>query len=722
MTSPVDLFPPPWLGEWLPRTGADEPSPITFPASQLATRVRIALGADFTSDPSTWLWEDISQYVRYADGITVSCGRADWASTADTKRAELRLDNTGGRFVRRNPSSPYFGKLSKNSPIWIEVNPGSGWITRFQGFVSEWPTRWADKSGRSSSVPIVCAGVLRRLSQNTYAPSAIRRTRLSRSPLAYWPMEAGSGPIIFGSAISGNPPLTIIGTASSSAGGPDGSDTLADFSGGMGARFAGPSTTSTSWSVQFVFMIPATLSNTILLAQWSTTGDATTWQVYANPIGLGGLSVAYIQNGTTHGASSSRAVDDGQWHHLRLDAQSSSFTYELWLDGTGAVGSGATGINVGQITTGTLNPNRVTSIAAMGHLALEVGLTSLGVNRTGDSDAVGGYVGEQAHERLSRLCDEANIPFVYRGNDGTPTMGPQLSSPFVSLLRECETAGQGLLYEDAFGIGYQDTNARYNAPVGLSLDFNQGHIGEIPEPADDDQLTKNRWTVSRSDGTDVTVADADSVAADGAYDASIAVNVDLDTLLGHQAGWRVRLGTADEDRWPNIAMNFARAPDLIPDWAVVQLGQRLNAVNPPAEMPPDAIDAFVEGWSERFDSRSWTVDLFTSPASPYDVGTLSDGTSATANRGWLQFTSCVLAADVDTTAASWSVTCSPADTSSAACFPRPHRIGGEVVTVTASTGGTSPTWTVTRSVNGVVKGHSANDAIALSRPLVLSLS
>jgi hypothetical protein len=55
-------------------------------------------------------------------------------------------------------------------------------------------------------------------------------------------------------------------------------------------------------------------------------------------------------------------------------------------------------------------------------------------------------------------------------------------------------------------------------------------------------------------------------------------------------------------------------------------------------------------------------------------------------------------------------------------FPFDIRVGGEVMRVTSITGGTSPqTFTVTRSINGVVKSHSAGEDVRLAYPTYVSL-
>lgn len=139
-------------------------SPVTWRTTTpiLVLSVRIALAADLTADPSTWSWLDITDRVRHTEGITYSDGRRDESSRVTTGSMRLTLDNAGGVFSRRNPKSPYYGMLSKNTPIWVCADPGDGMHTIAEMFVNEWPVRW-DRSGNDSTTIIACSGVLRRL-------------------------------------------------------------------------------------------------------------------------------------------------------------------------------------------------------------------------------------------------------------------------------------------------------------------------------------------------------------------------------------------------------------------------------------------------------------------------------------------------------------------------------------------------------------------------------
>jgi hypothetical protein len=90
--------------------------------------------------------------------------------------------------------------------------------------------------------------------------------------------------------------------------------------------------------------------------------------------------------------------------------------------------------------------------------------------------------------------------------------------------------------------------------------------------------------------------------------------------------------------------------------------------------------------------------------------------------GRLDWDSCVLAANLNTTATSTTTTTTPLITTDPADYPLNVMCGGERITVTACTGSSNPqTLTLTRSVNGVVKSHLSGDAVTIDEPMVLAL-
>jgi len=708
MTRPLDVARwPPWLRERPGSVASAESSSsaVTFPTTQLSGKVYLAIGADLTQPPASWSWTDISNYVRFTSGISTRQGRADEQSTVATSAGQLTLDNRDGRFSRRNPNSPYFGALTFNTPIWATVDPGSGPITRMQMFVNEWPTRW-DRSGKDSTVPIKCAGIMRRLQQGTVLKSAMRRAVLSKSqptPVGYWPCEDGSDATSVASGLPGGAPMTGTPVFSSGFGGSTGSlDLHAMTDETAPVTPAVPLASASGFQVECTFLATSGTTEFLYNISSGTFGPST------------GLIVA-------------TSTSDGQPHHLAVSCVQNGGNVDFIAYRDGVLRSttpfaGTLSNSVQILIRGNQSSGTVISQLAIYDFA------NVGAPTTRAPAAVG-YAGELATTRMRRLAAEEGVPMVCTSGV-SPAMGPQPVDTFLNILRDAEKVDQGVLYETNWGLGYQSCNDRTNQPVSLALDKAQRHIAVEPEPADDDQRLRNRWTASRTGGSSYVKEQTSGplgtqAGGPGLYDDSITVNVNLDTQLPDQAGWRLHISTVDEDRWPSIAIRLHGTPTLIPSWAVMPFGGRMTFANPPSQVAPDLIDAIIEGWAERWDTESWDAVLATSPYSPYLIGTLATETGDTGSTLLILTpdTLTTLAGGVDTTATSWSVNSTPLWTTNAEMFPRRILWEGEEIRLTNCSGASAPqTWTVVRSVNGIVKAHSAGSSGHLIHPGVLGLA
>ena len=215
--------------------------------------------------------------------------------------------------------------------------------------------------------------------------------------------------------------------------------------------------------------------------------------------------------------------------------------------------------------------------------------------------------------------------------------------------------------------------------------------------------------------SDSTSMKAVGTATVGVYSDSLNVNVAYDDQLYTHAGWRVGLGTVDDYRFPTIGLNFARTAALIPTWLSAGIGSRVTVANPPAELPPGSLDLHVVGFEEFISPKLWTAVLNTAPARPYSVGVIEDSfrleTGGSELNGAHDSVDTSLSVAITGTAL-WTTTDVPFDI----------EIGGEQITVTAISGASSPqTFTVTRSVNTVVKSHDDGATVKLWRPAVLAL-
>lgn len=693
------------------------PQPVTFPSSPLTARVYIALGADLTSSLWwQWNWVDITAYVRQDLGVSYTVGRRDESTRVTASSAVLRLDNRDGRFSRRNPVGPYYGKLTRNTPIWIQVNPGSGFVDRYFGYVNEWPNRWSDPSGLDSYVTVRCGGVMRRLAQGSNLQPCLHRAIIADNPVHYWRLDDDTGTTLAASSLAnGGQTMTAASVGwrqIASPPGGDGATSAAKMN--SAALLAGGLNVAAPWTVEWSTLRPqdGTLDGQPIFSLRFTAGGST------QTVGV-----------TTTLDTSVSARD---WYHYKAEGVQNGSNWEVnwWKNG---ISKGL--IQSGPGTMGTFDQiissgvGIVASDFSVGYFAVYQG--SGVIDAAVHSNALQAFDGELAHARIIRLCAEEGVPVLALA-PASAAMGAQGHATFLELLRECEEADQGVLFEHQFGLRYQSVYERCNQPVTLALDFNAGHIAGTPEPADDDQRLRNQWSTSRTDGTaSRTARDQDSVDASGLYDDSSAANLQTDGQILDHASWHVHVGTADEDRWPRIPFHLHRPTNssLIPAWLATPLGARAAISNPPSgsdpgAMAPDPIDQIVEGYSEAFDQVAWGVSLNLAPSSPYRVAVLDDQLL-----GRLDSASSTLTSDIDSTTTSISVTTTDSRdlwTTDAAEVPFDIVIGGEVMTVTNISGASSPqTFTVTRSVNGAVKAHTANNGalseVHLRYPAILAL-
>jgi hypothetical protein len=62
-------------------------------------------------------WVDVTSYVRSDAAVTITRARPNEAGRGEASRCTFSLNNRDGRFSNRNPNSPYFGQLGRNTPF-----------------------------------------------------------------------------------------------------------------------------------------------------------------------------------------------------------------------------------------------------------------------------------------------------------------------------------------------------------------------------------------------------------------------------------------------------------------------------------------------------------------------------------------------------------------------------------------------------------------------------
>lgn len=631
---------------------------------------------------------------------------------------------------------------TNTKPIVVSYSDFQAIQVRASVEISEWPPEW-DTSGQDIYTPVEGSGLLRRLAQGAKPlPSVLRRTLPTAQGLvAYWPCEDGSSAIGVASGISSGQIMAVNGTPN-----------FASYSGF--AASAPMLTLNNAWlpawvtgyastgSVQFRFLMHVPDSGdtdgSVIAGLWSNGGGGTAvyWEIIYHTGGKIRLKVwdnPYTSSIYDSGQLTANLNGRNLLVHLQVQNNGSNVD---WLLATLEVGASVgdtwfdtlTGYQVGSAAAVALNPALPNKLSgtAIGHVTVQNVITSI----FDFKDQLKAYLGETAGTRIQRLCSEQGVPFEYVGDlTTTARMGAQTAITLLELLAACVLADLGTLYETrgVLGLAYRTRAADYNQTAKVTLDYSLKHLLKL-KPATDDQLLRNDVTVTRVNGSSFHIEQSTGPLAVtepqsggvGRYARPETVVLESDLQLPDVAGWLLHLGTVDDERYPVIGLDLARSvivstsglADAITD---LSIGDRLVINNPKAGQRPDPISQLVRSYQETLAQFTYELTFSGVPERPYQVLRLDSATL-----GPLGSITATLAGTMTTTATSVQV----ADTGriwTTTDLPLSIMVTGEKMTVTAVSGASSPqTFTVTRSVNGVVKTHSSGEQVQLYRPAYLA--
>ena len=594
---------------------------------------------------------------------------------------------------------------------------------RFYGVASAYrPRLMPTTDGIHAVQQIDLAGPLRRLEAGqSVLQSAFRRQALDASNAAitkaYWPVEDASDARQIASGMPGVQPMRILGDrnfAGDSTSFP-GSAPLLKLAANTGLGPGQIPSHAGTGSIAFrgLFAFPTPLADlTVLVDLWQATGTVRRWRLrYLSGGGLDfsaiGADNAVLANTgplpfTVDGTASMlgfTVIQDGanvDWHLFSRHVVDDQVV-QGGIDGTFNT------MTVDRAALLYVAPNGGCTDVTVGHFLVGTNV-SLAANI---DDGMTGYLFETAAARADRLCGENEVACVIVGDpDDSAQMGPQSVDTLPNLLHECATADGGLLGETRGeeALEVRTRASMYNQTPALTIDLatyrtTSGSSGSVLAPVYDVSGLRNYFTAERTNGSAYADANSASIAADGFFDDSGEYNVATDEQLPGVAGHELRLGTVDEYRNPSLAIDLAANPELIPDWAFTDLGDRVQRLNPPSPHPPGTIDQLLDGYTETLGPKSWTVDANTQPGGPWAVAEVHD---PDAGHGYDQRVASdadlVLAVAVDADDTALLVTslaggrrwCTPTDDAeSSGDFPMLAVVGGEVVTVSDVDPGTT---------------------------------
>lgn len=614
---------------------------------------------------------------------------------------------------------------------------------RFKGEISAWPPKW-DVSGEDVWVPIEAGGILRRLSQGRkpLASTLARRIPTQPNVLAYWPLEEGTDAKQASSPIPGVSPLRLTSVTWASANTLPSSSPLPVLAsnGGPGALMSGavpaPKGATTGWQVRWLYRLDTAPTTLYTFMRITGSGTVKEWYLQSRDtqsriIGRDAEGADVVNQSVATGADLFN-----QWNSCNLHLSQSGGTVSWrvdWQDiGGDAGGFGGTYSGTAGRVTGVASPPDGYAAQldgmALGHIAV------ISTSTTAAYDgAITGYAGETAINRMLRLASETDMPLsVYDGSItlGAQAMGPQLPTGILDLVFECADTDGGILYEpaDAIALRYRDRTSLYNQTPALVLDYAaEGEVAPPLEPVEDDQHLRNDVTVERSGGSSGRVVIEEGPLSVlppeeggvGIYDETVTLNLATDEQTEPIAGWRAHLGTWPGARYPSVHVQLHTATHLIGPILGLRIGDKGVIEHPPEWLPPEDIEFLTYGYTEVLDVFTWDWTANAAPAGPWNVAVVGESKVDTAGSA--------LAAGIDADDVTLSVALVPdtvwVDSASfPADFPIDVRVGGEVMRVTKIVGTASPqTFTVTRSINGIVKSHAAGAPLSLAYPATVAL-
>ena len=685
---------------------------------------------------SPGVWTDITSDVYLRDPLTITRGRSDEQSQSQAQRMSFTIENRDGKYSPRNPLSPLFGKIGRNTPVRCKIDNDS--YTRFYGDIAGLAPRWNEPHS-DNYIQVEAYGILRRLGQGQPTISnALRDWILGQSTLAaYYPLSGGEDTVYSQNLAPGKS-----GSFRGSGG------AVFTYGKDMGAAWLGSgmelnatgdipfmegtgNAMASNVALDFLFQAVTPGLGVLDVELWpsmdsiftlrlNTSGDAGTAQVSyydGNNTILTGAATAALP-----------ALQDTELHTCRLQLSTVAgpdIQWSAYIDGS-LITSGTFGLGFGLswVPMFRFHYSRFANqtVMNMAHLTLWADNTAANIPLVTDyKDAALAYTGETATDRITRVCDDGGIPVVIGlGVDGSTPMGPQFTETRLEQIRDCEATDMGMLLEqkNAPGLLYLSRTLLYNLSSQFTLSYPNGQVFPPLEPIDDDQITRNDVTATRREGgSDRYTVDTGPLSTEdppdgvGRYETDLTVNPETDGFLYGIAAWVANIGTLDKARWPSVTVNL-NSPNIpagleasIKD---ADVGDRFVITGMSKAFVYDDVSLIIVGYTETIDPFVHMITFNCMPAEPFTVAVYdtsrydADGSTLTSS--------------ITSTATSLSATKSGTTlwTTDGTQMPFDINVAGERMRVTNVTSSTSPqTMTVTRSINGVVKAQTAGTEIVL---------
>jgi hypothetical protein len=582
---------------------------MTSPYS-VDTEVHIAFNAGYVTPAADRVWTDVSQWCELADSIGGDHGRQDERSTADANSLTLTLDNTDGRFTAGRAASPYYPNVKLGRPIRVRVTPpGGSAVTRFVGFIDEWPVEW-DGSDAYAKATIRATSRLARLGLSTKLRSMVENEIESRHPLYFWTLGDPEGSRSAAEA-AGRGVLDVVGDGTpmvfGNATGP-GTDglTAAEF-------FASSAVAGTEEALSAGRPLPAGARTLRCWARVTGLPSIGTDAFVSDGVMTIRVSTAGLVQGTV---TTGPNINDGAGHDLVLTRDGTNEI--LYVDG------------VAVHTVAVASPAATTTFSvgvfhgSLAHVAAyDTALTAADVAAQ-SAVVLTGAEGEVTDARVTRILGWAGVaPSEIDTETGSETMTYQQTygQSAVDALRDVESTEGGVLFDGRDGrVTFHNRSRRYQATVAATFDMAAQHVGADYAPKLDRSTLVNEATVDNpTTGESARSVDAASIDEYGVASASAKSVAASSDALQQKAAWLVFSYAEPRPRVPSLTVDVLAHVGLTPSAETIlglDIGDLIEVTNQPAQADATSAQYFIEGYSEAIGPESYEITFNLSPAHP----------------------------------------------------------------------------------------------------------
>lgn len=636
------------------------------------------------------------------------------------------------------------------------------------------PDDW-DLTGADVYTPCVLNGILNRYMSSTAAlGSAIYRFRRNYPNMTgYWPCEDASGATTTASALPGGRAGTFNQCTFGSVTGLDGSTGAITMTNApnasyirMAATITGGDVGATGWAF-YLNLASLPSSSTVLASFYSRGGTAVRWDFAVGSISY--KFTAYDKDNNVLDTSDvgfgtgASPLDTWVGMSLYLTQESGNVRWNTSWHAVGteifythALGGETYAGVTGQFSIVNFDtPDAAFAGAQIAHV--QIGNTDLLMAGFATAASSKGWAGETVMERMRRLADEEDIFFEKLGRaDLTPVMGPQTSDTLFANLTAAQAVDGGILTEPRDKVGFLYIARHYlGNRRGLTYEYGSSHLADVPRPTRDNRNVVNDFTANRPSGSSFRYEVTDPLLLNvsdppegaGRVERSGSFSVQTDSQLPSVAQLQTATGAWRERRIPNLTVELNR-PEIYSDTLLFgdtlawDVGRPVSITDlADAPTPPDDMHMVGFGYTETFNGFLWSIVGNTGPAGPYWTPILGDESEKSDPRldatdllhsvvnGDHTSGDTTIAVKTDATYPTkfWvDSTNYPDEIGGGVTFN--IKIAGEVMTVSEITapslvsGFYEQTFTVTRSVNTIVKAIADGTPVFLAEPSFLGAS